>query len=75
MHMSSVRSSIRLAAGLLSVAASANLSIATAGAKPTQMAPVPLQWRPSGEARINVAAAPWLPSRIVVTHLRDSSPH
>ena len=71
MHTPSVRSTV----GLLSAIAALTMSASVAGAKPTQMAPIPLQWKPSGEVKTNVAAAPWLPSKIVVTSLRDTRPH
>ena len=57
------------------VAAGFALSGSVVEAKPQQMAPIPLQWKPSGVVKMNVAAAPWLPARIVVTSLRDARPH
>ena len=36
------------------------------------MASIPLEWKPSGVVKTDVAAAPWLPSQIFVTTLKDT---
>ena len=72
MHVSSNRSLFRFAGCFLSVAAGFTLSASRAGAKPQQMGSIPLEWKPSGDVKINVAAAAFLPSRIVVTSLGDA---
>ena len=74
MHTSSVRTSARFTAILLS-AAGLTLSAPFADAVPPQMAPIPLLWKPSGVVKMSVAPDSWLPSRIVVTNLRDARPH
>ena len=70
----SPRSFLRLAGGFLFIAASFFLSGSSAVARPTQMPGVPLEWKPSGDVKLNVPPATYLPSRIVVTSLRDARP-
>ena len=65
-------SSFRLVGRPLFVAAAFVLLASVAAAKPQQMPPISLEWKPSGDVKINVSPAPFLPARIVVTALRDT---